>query len=1031
MTVIDDCNRMRLSQRPKEGREEFVKEVPQGNWVSSKVDLTKIVRLDPSLFEASLPPFSKQTVPLTSAKPSSPRNWNKILVGTPSPGDFQISSFPTPDGTIPFPHEDIVDASDEWNLALVGYSLGRRPYYETLLRAFKIHDLPLCCWTPVGISKIATKVGDPLTVDALTASKSRLTYARVCVLVDSSAKYPDTIPISVEDKIFNLKIEYEWRPTVCSFCMSLNHSSSICPSNPNPEVVPPAAPPRGRSISRRTRPPSTNPKGLIPNPITHHTYPIPPEAPPPSQPLNNTTSPLNPPIDVSASGPIIPPSLIPSVLAGSWNIRGFNTSDKIFAAKNLVTRENLDMLCLLENRILPDNLSDPWFCSSHRVFENEESFHNFNYASPGRIWIKWNTERIAFSLMHSSKQHVTGIISNQSFQPCLLSVVYASNSFTERFSLWEDLKLQDPRDSMPWIIMGDFNCCRFQSEKFGGNTIPVSKIAPFNDFIFDTKLVEIPSSGIYHTWFNQRNINPILIRLDRMLANEAWFRVFPNSSYKALNYHISDHSTLILNKDPVLKSSPRFMYKNFWSKHTDFWSLLVTVFDETCHENHISWFYKRLKYLKSLIKRKDWASSNHIAAKCKSLEVQQLNCQMLLDKDPQNGRLQFIKFTITNTVVYWMRGALIPKTIIKAIGKICAKFLYFGGDQSKRLHLISWNKTCKPLDKGGLGIASLKAVRFALNCALICRCYNLHNPLSIWLRTRYRSPWKPHDPMDSAIWKNLCLTASCVRDNFKFIINDKSPASILWDHWCMGIKLSNHFPDLCHNFNAILKWDTVKDWTNNSSWNLPSYIGYDTANELNNLLSSIPILSNVTSNIVWKDNSKAIYKDFYKEYFEREASVDWHHFVWHKNKALRFSVFSWLALMGGLKTVDALARRNIYMTDPICPLCRCNLESLNHLFFECNYSFTVLVKLIPNFQYFYLRPSLIQSLNHVGSIVGTKLGKQGLLLTLNATVYYLWRERNNRRFGSSSHCVVTTTNLIAKVIKYKLSQRNYMESWKN
>ncbi|KAL0923617.1 hypothetical protein M5K25_007680 [Dendrobium thyrsiflorum] len=407
------------------------------------------------------------------------------------------------------------------------------------------------------------------------------------------------------------------------------------------------------------------------------------------------------------------------------------------------------------------------------------------------------------------------------------------------------------------------------------------------------------------------------------------------------------------------------MYKNFWSKHTDFWSLLVAVFDETCHENHISWFYKRLKHLKSLIKRKDWASSNDIAAKCKSLEVQQLNCQMLLDNDPQNGEL-------------------------------CSRLKNINGELN--FYYSSW---------------------------------------SSWTVQRSKVNWltKGEDDLKFLFSKVRNRSSSNAHALKAFLLgpdsNYQSPASILWNHWCMGIKLFNHFADLCRNFYAILKWETVKDWTNNSSWNLPSYIGYDTANELNNLLSSIPILSNVTSNIVWKDNSKATYKDFYKEYFEREASVDWHHFVWHKNKALRFSVFSWLALMGGLKTVDALARRNIYMTDPICPLCRCDLESLNHLFFECYYSFTILVKLIPNFQYFYLRPSLIQSLNHVGSIAGTKLEKQGLLLTLNATVYYLWRERNNRRFGSSSHCVVTTTNLIAKVIKYKLSQRNYMEYGKN
>ncbi|KAL0911160.1 hypothetical protein M5K25_019277 [Dendrobium thyrsiflorum] len=1239
-----------------------------------------MVFLDPSLFDASFPPLSTHSKPSSSTKPPSPLNWNKILIGSPSPCDFQISSFPTPEDTIPFPHEDIVDASDEWNLALVGYSLGRRLYYETLLGAirkhwklkgmlkltslsdgfflfkfsssedyeqiwskgawfllgkpfvfqkwtphfspnreeftsvpiwFKIHDLPLCCWTPVGISKIATKIVEPLTVDALTASKSRLTYARVCVLVDSSAKYPETVPISVEGKIFNLKIEYEWRPTVCSFCMSLNHSPSVCPSNPNLEILPPVAPSRGRSISRRNRPLSKNPKGQINLSIPNLYSPNDESSSSDTQSLNiagpsskivspNKFSSLqeDPELDVSSTQDPKPSSKTSTFISKSipnWvgnpslaaqsslktdqptspghrktMHKGFNTSDKILSAKNLAAREKLDMLCLLENRILPENLSDPWFCSSHRVFNNEESFHNFDQASHGRIWIKWDPEKSSFSPLHSSKQYVTGITSAHGSQPCLLSVIYASNSFSDRFSLWDDLRSQDPRDSMPWIIIGDFNCCRFQSEKSGGNAIPASKLAPFNDFIFYSNVTEIPSTGIFLTWYNQRTVNPILIRLDRMLANDAWFRAFPNSSYKALNSHISDRSPLILNSGHDLKFLPRFMYKNFWSNFSEFWSLLVAVFDEPYTGNPISWFYKRLKQLKSLTKRKDWASSNLIMAKCKNLEGQQLNCQMALDNDPHNGelsnrlkqingelnfyysswsswivqrskvkwlskgeddlkflfskvrkrsssnanalkasilgpgssyqdnisgiinhfyelfnspnpsnydkdslppgnvihesqkpglispitndeikatifsgcsdsapgpdgfnfafykntwsitgrhansqncnnlmkifqffsrqsglylnlnkstllapqnitiyndianclqipiiaskftylgipislariklsdfsplldsitnrlsgwkakllsfagRVQFIKFTITNIVAYWMRGALIPKSIIKAIGKICAKFLFFGGDHSKRLHLISWQNTYKPYAKGGLCITSLKAIRHALNCAVICRFYNHHTPFSAWLRTRYSSPWKPPDPMDFAFWKEICRTATCVRGNFKFIINDNSPASILWDHWCMGANLSNLFPDLCRNSAALLKWESVKDWSHNTSWIFPNHIDSAIANELNSLLSSIPISTNVSTHVAWKDNIKCNYKDFYKDYFERDETVAWHKLVWHKNKALRFSVFTWQALMGGLKTVDTLIRRNIHISDPNCTLC--------------------------------------------------------------------------------------------------------------
>ncbi|KAI0507741.1 hypothetical protein KFK09_013869 [Dendrobium nobile] len=292
--------------------------------------------MDPSLNPSSFPPLPNSTS-TALASSSTPLPWDRVFSNPPPIGEFNISPVPTPDEIIDFPTLDIADAVEEWNLALVGYSLGNRPYYGALLNAvkrlwelkgniklisfsdgfflfkfscredfdmvwnkgawfifgkpfifrkwtshfspkreeftsvpiwFKIHDLPLCCWTPVEISKIATKIGSPVAVDSLTASKSRLTYARVCVLVDSSASYPATVPITVEGKHFNLVIEYEWRPSTCEICKSFNHSSNSCPSNPNPTVSLPPKPPRGRSSSRKPRPQSRNPSRLLPPPQT-------------------------------------------------------------------------------------------------------------------------------------------------------------------------------------------------------------------------------------------------------------------------------------------------------------------------------------------------------------------------------------------------------------------------------------------------------------------------------------------------------------------------------------------------------------------------------------------------------------------------------------------------------------------------------------------------------------------------------------------------------------------------------------------
>ncbi|KAI0494690.1 hypothetical protein KFK09_024833 [Dendrobium nobile] len=345
--------------------------------------------MDPSLHPSSFPPLSNSPPP-TLTGVSSALPWDRVFAIPPASEEFTVSTIQTPDEPIDFPTADIADAVEELNLSLVGYSLGKRPFYESLLNAakklwalkgniklislsdgfflfkfscredfemvwnkgawfifgkpfifrkwtshfspkreefttvpiwFKIHDLPLCCWTPVGISKIATKIGAPVAVDSLTASKSRLTYARVCVLVDSTATYPVSVPITVEGKLFNLVIQYEWRPSICDLCKSFNHSSDICPSNPNPTVILPPKPPRGRSSSRRPRPPSKNPSGILPIPSSH-------TSPSPGKPTSES------PTDIHISESLVD-------IQATENIPTPNpTSENIITSKSTIPSQN-------------------------------------------------------------------------------------------------------------------------------------------------------------------------------------------------------------------------------------------------------------------------------------------------------------------------------------------------------------------------------------------------------------------------------------------------------------------------------------------------------------------------------------------------------------------------------------------------------------------------------------------------------------------------------------------------------------------
>lgn len=55
---------------------------------------------------------------------------------------------------------------------------------------------------------------------------------------------------------------------------------------------------------------------------------------------------------------------------------------------------------------------------------------------------------------------------------------------------------------IPWILMGDFNCCRFPTDKLGGNTLIQNQLQDFNATIFDIKLKALASMGNSYTWFN-------------------------------------------------------------------------------------------------------------------------------------------------------------------------------------------------------------------------------------------------------------------------------------------------------------------------------------------------------------------------------------------------------------------------------------------------------------------------------------------------------------------------------------------------
>ena len=111
---------------------------------------------------------------------------------------------------------------------------------------------------------------------------------------------------------------------------------------------------------------------------------------------------------------------------------------------------------------------------------------------------------------------------------------------------------------MPRIILGDFNTARFLDEKMGGSRLTFSKVESFNQFIDDCSLSDIRSSGNYWSCHNSSTgIRRIMVRLDRVLCNEAWINLLPESCYEYQPQATSDHVPLWLKIYPAPKGGPK------------------------------------------------------------------------------------------------------------------------------------------------------------------------------------------------------------------------------------------------------------------------------------------------------------------------------------------------------------------------------------------------------------------------------------------------------------------------------------------
>ncbi|KAK4267368.1 hypothetical protein QN277_024155 [Acacia crassicarpa] len=298
-----------------------------------------------------------------------------------------------------------------------------------------------------------------------------------------------------------------------------------------------------------------------------------------------------------------------------WNSRGTGAPSFIPLVRDLKTHYQLDFIAILETRCTKEAASQR---ASQLGFPNMEIIECEGYS--GGIWCLWETNILQVVVLECQLQFMHLQITNAAGNIWHFTVVYASPSAIGRRTLWSNLSRIASTVHGAWTIGGDLNGTMLHCERRSSATVRTS---PDHELINWAELHDMTDVGFLgpeYTW--QRGSTEA--RLDRLLATDQWFNMFPNASVSHLPFFKSDHRPLLLRLNVAEESNKPnrpFRFIAAWVLHEEFddfvkgswqpdsaWVTNISQFSQACSTWNKEVFRHTEKRKKILLRRLDGIS---------------------------------------------------------------------------------------------------------------------------------------------------------------------------------------------------------------------------------------------------------------------------------------------------------------------------------------------------------------------------------------------------------------------------------------
>ncbi|CAJ2667996.1 unnamed protein product [Trifolium pratense] len=361
-----------------------------------------------------------------------------------------------------------------------------------------------------------------------------------------------------------------------------------------------------------------------------------------------------------------------------------------------------------------------------------------------------------------------------------------------------------------------------------------------------------------------------------------------------------------------------------------------------------------------------------------------------------------------------------PVALLKTIEGWTRNFIWSGDIAQRKLVTVSWKKVCAPYEEGGLGLRSLISTNEAANLKL---CRDLLHSNEDWaaiLKSRVlRGQQVIKHHIFSSLWSSIKNEIPVIKENSSWNVGTGQLINLWHDTWC-GIPLQQSL-NIPQNVSIWLP-QLVSDLILNHQWHIPPLL----ENMFPNLLSMVQHITlpveETLDQLCWNNSpsgmiSMKLAYDFKRKHY---TPKHWAKSIWSIDIPPSKSLLVWRLMHDKVPTDDKLMERGCNIPS-MCSLCHTHSESTFHLFFECNFVFSLWCWMA----------SILNTTLHFQSIEDIRLLCDGswspqCKITIKAAIVNLlnsiWHARNIARFNNKQligrlHLLGFCLTLLSQVTK--------------